>query len=351
VVLALLVFLGLLPVPVPALYQPTPLGVLFEMVGFGIGVFGAFLGLPLSVGNALLRFRLWDIDLLINRTLVYRFLTTSVIGVYVLMVGALGTLLQAYDRSLIAFLATGVIAVLFQPLRVRLQRGVNRLLYGQRDEPYAVISRLGERLETTLAPDAVLAAIVETVAQSLKLPYAAVSLKHGERLQIAAAYGPPVRTPLSLPLAYQGAVIGQLQMAPRRPGEQLTPPDQRLLEGLARQIGIAPHAIGLTADWQRSRERLVTAREEERRRLRRDLHDGLGPTLAAPALKATTVSELIPTNQVAAIALSNELYTDIRATVGEIRRLVYALRPPALDDLGLVAALRAPRQCCALRAP
>jgi signal transduction histidine kinase len=113
-----------------------------------------------------------------------------------------------------------------------------------------------------------------------------------------------------------------------------------LLDELARQAGVAAHAVELQTELQRARERLVLAREEERRRLRRDLHDGLGPTLAALALKATTISELIPTNPSGATQLSNDLYTDIRTTVGEIRRLVYALRPPALDDLGLVAALR-----------
>jgi signal transduction histidine kinase len=135
-------------------------------------------------------------------------------------------------------------------------------------------------------------------------------------------------------------VIGQLLLTPRRPGEPLTPPDRRLLEDLTRQIGMAAHAVRLTDDVQRSRARLVTAREEERRRLRRDLHDGLGPTLAALALKATTISDLIPTDPMAATQLADELYGDIRTTVGEIRRLVYELRPPALDDLGLVAALR-----------
>src|SRR5262249_47474654 len=132
----------------------------------------------------------------------------------------------------------------------------------------------------------------------------------------------------------------QLTLGPRQRGETFTPADRRLLEDLARQIGVSAHAVQLTADLQRSREQLVSAREEERRRLRRDLHDGLGPTLAALALKATTISELIPADPAGATRLSNDLYTDIRATVGEIRRLVYALRPPALDDLGLVAALR-----------
>jgi signal transduction histidine kinase len=339
-VLTFLLSVVLLPALVPALYQPTALGVLWEMVGAGIFLFGAFLFLPLSVGLALLRYRLWDIDLLINRTLVYGLLTASVLGLYVLVVGSLGTVVQGQGNLLLSVLAAGLVALLFHPLRERLQRGVNHLLYGQRDEPYVVLSRLGQRLEATLAPESVLPAIVETVAQALKLPYTAVSVKQGEAFRLAAASGSPVGTPLSLPLAYQGEVIGQLRLSPRRPGEALTPPDRRLLEDMTRQIGTAVHAVRLTDDLQRSRERLVTAREEERRRLRRDLHDGLGPTLAALALKATTISDLIPTDPAEATRLSNDLYAAIRATVGEIRRLVYALRPPALDDLGLVAAIR-----------
>jgi signal transduction histidine kinase len=296
--------------------------------------------LPLATGLAILRYRLYDIDLIINRTLVYGALTALVVGLYALIVGGVSVLFQARANFLTALLATGVIAVLFQPVRGWLQRGVNRLTYGQRDEPYAVVAQLGRRLESTLAPEALLPAIIETVAQALKLPYAAIALKRGDDLHTEAVYGTPVEAALTLPLVYQAETIGQLTLAPRQRGETFTPADRRLLEDLARQIGVAAHAVQLTADLQRSRERLVTAREEERRRLRRDLHDGLGPTLAALALKATTISELIPTDPAAATELSNDLYADIRATVGEIRRLVYSLRPPALDDLGLVSALR-----------
>jgi len=166
--------------------------------------------------------------------------------------------------------------VLVQPLRQRLQRGVNRLLYGERDEPYAVLSRLGRRLEGTLAPDAVLPAIVETVAGALKLPYAAIALREGECLAVVAAFGQPVGDPLRLPLVYRHEAVGELLLAPRAPGEPFSPADRRLLDDLARQAGVAAHAVRLTADLQRSRERLVTLREEERRRLRRDPHDGLG---------------------------------------------------------------------------
>ena len=112
--------------------------------------------------------------------------------------------------------------MLFQPLRGWLQRGVNRLFYGQRDEPYTVISRLSQRLEATLAPDAVLPTVVETVAQALKLPYAAITLKQGEGFQIVAVYGVQVEDPLTLPLSYQMEPVGQLVLGPRQRGDPFT---------------------------------------------------------------------------------------------------------------------------------
>ena len=197
-----------------------------------------------------------------------------------LAVGALGALFQARGNLGISLLATGLVAVLFQPLRSRLQRGVNRLMYGERDDPYAVTSRLGRRLEATLAPEAVLPTVVETIAQALKLPYAAILLKEGEGFRTAAAYGSPRGEPETLPLVYQREEIGRLVLSPRAPGEGFSDADRGLLEDLARQAEVAVHAVRLTADLQRSRERLVATREEERRRLRRDLHDGLGAQLA-----------------------------------------------------------------------
>jgi len=302
---------------------------------------------PLAIGFAILRYRLWDIDLIINRTLVYGALTLSVIGVYVLVVVGFGTLIQAQGNLLLSLLATGLIAVLFQPLRLRLQRGVNRLLYGERDEPYAVISRLGQRLEATLAPQAVLPTIVETVTQALKLPYAAISLKHDGEDVMAASSGREARELTRLPLVYQSEHLGDLLLAPRTRGELFSSADRVLLADLARQAGIAVHTVRLTTDLQRltqelqhSRTELVTAREEERRRLRRDLHDGLGSVLASLNWRAGALRTVLVRDPVAADALVVEQQHTIRAAIGDIRRLVYDLRPPALDELGLIGAIR-----------
>jgi signal transduction histidine kinase len=296
--------------------------------------------LPVATCVAILKYRLYDIDLVINRTLVYGALTACVVGIYVLAVGGLGALLQARGNFGVSLLATGTVALLFQPLRSRLQRGVNRLMYGERDDPYAVTSRLGRRLEATLAPEAVLPTVVETIAQALKLPYVAIALKEGEGFRTAAAYGSLKGEPEALPLVYQREEIGRLVFAPRAPGEGFSNADRRLLEDLARHAEVAVHAVRLTADLQRSRERLVATREEERRRLRRDLHDGLGPTLASLALKLDAARKLVRRKPGDAEELLSRLKDQTQDTVSDVRRLVHGLRPPALDDLGLVAAVR-----------
>ncbi|WP_052567866.1 GAF domain-containing sensor histidine kinase [Ktedonobacter racemifer] len=144
---------------------------------------------------------------------------------------------------------------------------------------------------------------------------------------------------LTLPLAYQEQTLGQFQLAPRSPGEAFTPADMRLLDELARQAGLAAHAVRLATDLQKARERLVLAREEERRRLRRDLHDGVGPTLASLSQRIDTASHLVLHDPDAAIVLLDTLKAQVKATIADIRRVVYALRPPVLDELGLVSAI------------
>jgi signal transduction histidine kinase len=321
---------------VPTLVRPDSLDQLYIAPAGEL----VLLPIPLALGIAILRYRLWDIDPIINRTLVYGGLTACIVGLYVLIVGYLGAVFRTESNLLISLVATGVVAVLFQPLRDRLQRGVNRLMYGERDEPYAVISRLGQRLEATMAPDAVLPTIVQTVREALKLPYAAIALKQADAFILAATDGSPVDAPLILPLVYQNEMVGQLRLGLRASGETFSSADRRLLDDLARQAGVAAHAVRLTADLQHSRQRLVTAREEERRRLRRDLHDGLGPTLASLSMKLDAAQTLVVDDPAVGVALLAEIQGEMKHTIGNVRRLVYALRPPVLDQFGLVGAIR-----------
>jgi len=221
----------------------------------------------------------------------------------VLVVGGLGEVLRLRGNLIVSLLATGIVAVLFAPLRTRLQRGVNHLMYGERDEPYAVLSRLGERLEASLAPEAVLPTAVRTVREALRVPYAAIELERDGTLETAAAAGEPGPGSPSFPLVYGGETIGRLVLGPRAGEEAFSPADRRLLGDLVHQIGVAAHAVRLTdgaislsADLQRSRGRLITVQEEERRRLRRDLSDGLGPQLAGLTMTAEAARDLIATD-------------------------------------------------------
>jgi signal transduction histidine kinase len=186
----------------------------------------------------------------------------------------------------------------------------------------------------------VLPAIATTVREALKLPYAAVALPRDGSFEVAAASGQPPADSLRFPLSYQGETVGELLLGARAPDEEFSGADRRLLGDLAHHAGVAVHGVHVMADLRRSRERLVLAREEERRRLRRDLHDELAPTLAALGLAAATVGELIPADPKKAALLNAELQAEIRSTVGEVRRLVYDLRPPTLDELGLADAVR-----------
>jgi signal transduction histidine kinase len=342
---AALAYLGVIVVLSPYAPPPTsPRAVVIFLIGYAL-VYAAMLLIPLSIGVAILRHQLFDINLIINRALVYGALTASVVALYVLVVGALGQLLRVSGNLIFSLIATGLTAVLFHPLRTRLQRGVNHLMYGERDEPYVVLSRLGQRLEATLTADAMLPTVARTVAEALKLPYVAIEIGHDGPMETTAE-GEPVKDPVRLPLTYGGETVGQMVLGPRA-GGSFTQADATLLEDLAHQTAIAVHAVTLhreavrlSAALQRSRELLVTAREEERRRLRRDLHDGLGPRLAAQSLKVGSARMLYAQDPKTADTLLSELESDIEATLSEIRRLVYDLRPPALDELGLVGAIR-----------
>ncbi|MGI5491664.1 sensor histidine kinase [Microtetraspora malaysiensis] len=297
------------------------------------GTLGGIL-LPVAVGVAVLQHRLLDIDFVINRTFVYLLLSGCVVGGYVATVGYLGAIFDSEGTLPVSIVAAGVVALVFAPLRDRVQRWINLLMYGRRDDPYAALALLGRRLEETAEPSAVLAAVARSVAEALRLPHVAVEAAGGP----SHAHGVPAPDPVRLPLVYHNEPVGELVLSPR-PGESgFGPKDRRVLADLARQTGVAVHSVRLSADLRRSRERLVVAREEERRRLRRDLHDGLGPTLAALTMRAEALQDLVEDET--AKAMLEEIMTDAQAAMNDVRALVEGLRPPALDTLGLLGAIR-----------
>jgi two-component system NarL family sensor kinase len=294
----------------------------------------AVLPFPVAVLVALLRHRLWDVDLVLSRSLSYGLLSAAVVGGYVVAVALLGGALGSSAGAPV--LATAAVALLVLPLHTRLQRVVNHLVHGDAEDPYAALARLGDRLEAAADPakvaDSVLPELVDRVSRLLRSPYVAVSLADGT----STAVGEPVPDVLTTPLVYGGASVGALVVT----GSDLPRSERRLLESLARQAAVAVHGVLLARDAQRARAATATAREEERRRMRRDLHDGMGPALAAVALQAETARDLVRTDPAAAEALLNRLVPRLNDAVSDIRTLVHDLRPPTLDELGLAGSVR-----------
>jgi signal transduction histidine kinase len=303
-----------------------------------LGVTG--LPFPILIAAAIVRHRAFDIDVAIRRSLVYGGLSVAVLITYVVATAVLGASISHDSPFATALLATGIAALAALPVRDLLQLAVRRLLYGDRDEPVRAMRRLGERLETSADPRAMLETVVATVADALRLPYVAIELDRAGNARLAATRGAPTRDVTDRPVRFGNRELGRLVVGSRGPAEPLSAADLHLLDDLARQVGIAAHAAILTEDLQASRERIVSAREEERRRLRRDLHDGLGPALAAIALRAEAAEQLLPDRSPDAQRLLAELQADVSGAVADIRRLVDGLRPPALDELGLVGAVR-----------
>lgn len=287
--------------------------------------------LPLAVAVAMFQRQLYDVPLVVNRTVTFLGLSAAVAALYAGTVGGVGALLHERGASWLPWVAAGVVTVAFAPLRNALQRGVNRLTYGQAASPAEVLAATGRRLADAADVSGLLHTLTDEVRSSLNL--AAVELR-GARGQLLAASGAPEATMVEAPLSAYGRPVGTLRWSPTR----LRPSERQLLDDLAAQLGGVVHAAGLVEDLREAQDRLVRAREDERRRLRRDLHDGLGPTLAALTLQVDTVRNLLARGTDADAELLR-LRSGVASTVLDVRRLVEGLRPPALDELGLDGAL------------
>jgi two-component system NarL family sensor kinase len=287
--------------------------------------------LPAAAAVALLRYRLFDIDLVINRTFVYVALTASLIGGYLLVVQAVAAVLgQGLGSSLVA---TAVVAVVFGPARHWLQRRVDVLLYGLRNDPVHALSSVAASLEGPEGHE--LEVAVAAVRDSLRLPQVLVDVD-GRRIGEDRGLGVPAG---EIVLRYRGRTVGRMLYWARRGQASLSRSDQAALSLVAAPLAAAVHIVGLGADLRRSQQRLITARAEERQRLYRDLHDGLGPALTAVALKADAAGNLVTDDPGAAGRLIDQAATEARTAIGEVRRIAHDLRPADLEDVDLPTAL------------
>lgn len=246
--------------------------------------------------------------------------------------------------------AYGIAAVGFLPTYVWLSTRVGDLVYGERDNPYPLLSQLNTQLQRMTNPAATLPMLAETIASTLRLPYVAIESADIDTAPAEAVRRyetgplPEAGTLVRLPIIHLSQRVGTLLTATRKPNLPLSASDMALLRDIGRQIGVALYALRLTVELEGAFGRLIRVREEERRRIRNDLHDGLGPTLSALQLQLGEVRRLLRSDPAAAEIVIDELKQELRLATADIRRLVYDLRPPLLDELGLVGAVHSALQ-------
>ncbi|MDX6280929.1 MAG: hypothetical protein QOH03_2000 [Kribbellaceae bacterium] len=278
--------------------------------------------IPLAVAIAVLRYQLLDIRLVVSRSLLYLVLVGGVVAAYFGLVALL-------NRNA-SVLATLVIALAFNPVRVWLQRLIHRAFYGARRDPMRAMAAVGAQMGSGLT------GVLAALCRVMRFPAATIVVEGKE----ISAYGelPAARHAIAL---WSGSErLGELVVGLRSGESRVNAADEQVLSLLAAPLAVAVQAKGLADDLRDSRERIISGREEERRRIRRDLHDGLGPVLTAVVLNADAARRLIDAEPERSSALLAELRDQAIGAVEEIRRLVYDLRPPALDGLGLLGALR-----------
>ena len=292
--------------------------------------------IPAAIVFSVLRYQLYGIDTVVSRAFVAAGLIAAVSAIYA--VGAVaGLALSGYDRigGLLAALLAGMI---FRPLRHRLRNLVDRLMYGTHGDPQALAALLSREVRDT-EPANALAAVAAVVKDGLSVTGVAVEVyEPGARQVQVGLLGP---APRGVPLVWHGEPVGRLLLGPPGPRRFAAAHNGRLVAAAVPYVADVAHAVRMTADLQRSRERILTAREEERRRLRRDLHDGLGHALTDMAMSINMARISLRTAPASADRLLLELRGGMDAVSQEIRDLVYGLRPPTLDELGLAGAVRA----------
>ncbi|WP_246649777.1 sensor histidine kinase [Nonomuraea coxensis] len=306
--------------------------------------------IPVAIAFAVLRHRLYGIDTVISRTVVATGLVVTVGAVYFGVSALAGLLLSGYDQlaGLAATLAAGA---LFQPLRARLRRMTDVMLYGRHGRPEVLARRLAIEVGAR-EPSNALAAVTSVVRDGLGVTGVVVEVGGPPADRPAGAAGEPGRAgmrvelgvagakPRVVPLVWHGEPVGRMLIGPPGPRRFSAAYTERLVAVAVPYVADVAHAVLMAADLQRSRERILTAREEERRRLRRDLHDGLGMALTNMAMSLSIARLSLHEAPSAADALLLDLRSGMDAVSQEVRELVYGLRPPTLDDLGLAGAVR-----------
>ena len=323
----------------------------------------SFALIPIAIGVSILRYHLFDIDVVINRAVLFGALAVFITVVYVAIVAGVGTVVGGQASPLLSAAAAAVVALAFQPARRRAQRFADRLVYGKRATPYEVLSEFSDRLGNTYANEELLPRMARALGEGTGAARADVWVRVGDELRPEAAWpddaAPPSPRPASLeeeegtvtassmfePVRHHGELLGALSIE-KRPGESMTGTEEKLVRDLAAQAGLVLRNVGLTEDLLRtieqlraSRQRLVSAQDEERRKLERNLHDGAQQQLVALAVKLRLLEQLVERDPAQARSVAAQLQGDTTEALEELRDLARGIYPPLLADKGLVAAL------------
>jgi signal transduction histidine kinase len=296
--------------------------------------------LPVAVGVAILKYRLYDIDLVINKTLVYGILAAFVTVVFLTLVIGVGTVVGG-GNTFLAAVAAAVVAVVFQPVRRWAQHLANRLVYGERATPYEVLSEFSDRLADTYSADDVLPRTARVLAEGVGAARVAIVLQRGsDRVPVAAwperaAASGETRT---FEVRHQAELLGDIEIS-MPPDESIDPVREKLVRDVAAQAGLILRNEKLIDDLRASRQRLVAAQDEERRRLERNIHDGAQQQLVALAVKQRLAASLVGRDDKRLRSLLTDLQSETNETLEDLRDLARGIYPPLLADKGLSAAL------------
>jgi signal transduction histidine kinase len=313
-------------------------------------------GIPIAIGIAILRYRLFDIDVVISKTVVIGAFAAFITAVYLVVVVGIGGLVGSGSNTLLSVIATAIVALAFQPIRTRARRLADRIVYGARATPYEVLSEFSQRVAGSYATEDVLPRMAQILGQGTGALRAEVWLRVGSELRTAAAW-PDSGLTRALPVRREALpafedvtrgvavldrdeLLGALTIA-KPPAEPLTPTEEKLLDDLASQAGLVLRNVRLIQELKGSRQRLVAAQDEERRRIERNLHDGAQQQLVSLAVKLGLLERAIGSNDERARDIAAELRTDASGALEDLRDLARGIYPPLLADKGLGAALQA----------
>jgi signal transduction histidine kinase len=325
---------------------------------FAVLFISIFLGIPAASAIAILKYRLYDLEIVVKKTVVFGALVVFFTLVYAAVVVGIGAAIGKRSNSVLTFAAAAIVAVAFQPVRTRARRFADRMVYGKRASPYEVLSDFADRVSNVYSTDDVLPRMAQIVAAGTGATRAEVWLRVGPEIRLSAEWpadGEPRDHRLALtdgdlpqvpgstrtfPVRHQGELLGAISVDVPA-SDPLTPSQEKLVQDLASQAGLVLRNVRLIEELKASRQRLVAAQDQERRRIERNIHDGAQQQLVALAVKLNLAGALIGRDEVKQREMIDQLKSETQDALENLRDLARGIYPPLLSDKGLTAALDA----------